>query len=262
MSGHSVRQVSSDPSNPEIRKATQTARDLHNRKRRLAMRSRPSSSRTSIAMLLVSLLALGGCVSGSGGRRPINVPGAGPPAASEIAGNSVQELYESGRYHEVLSSVGTFDTSAQALWFAAQSSARLGQREDATRQFAQLPQVGGNPAWQIVSDLALALLRDDVGEIDRARAAAAAFPDDPFVLYELGLAHARRDDLPAAVQSFDRCTQIDPRFAYAYYSGGLSWNRLNRVDLAIARLEIFERLAPAAPERPEVASILRTVRGR
>ena len=116
-----------------------------------------------------------------------------------------------------------------------------------------MPQVGGNPAWQVVSDLAQALLRDNPEEIDRARETAAAFPADPFVQYQLGLAHARRNDMTAAAQAFDRCTQADPRFAYAYYSGGLAYDRLNRSDLAIARLEMFERLAPEAPERPEVS---------
>jgi tetratricopeptide (TPR) repeat protein len=162
----------------------------------------------------------------------------------------------------VLNSVAAGDGSAQALWFAAQSSLRLGQHDEAARQFAQLTQVGGTPAWQAVSDLGLALLRDNADEIDRAREAAAAFPGDPFVQYQLGLAHARRNDMAAAAQAFDRSSQAEPRFAYAYYSSGLTWDRLNRADLAIARLEMFERLAPEAPERPEVASILQTVRGR
>ncbi len=217
--------------------------------------------RIGAALAIASLAALVGCVGG-GGRRPIATPGATPTVAPPAATNSVQGLYEAGRYHEVLSSVNAGDRSAQALWFAAQSSFRLGQRDDAARQFAQLPQVGGNPAWQAVSDLALALLRDDPAELDRARAAAEGFPDDPFVQYELGLAHVRRNDINAAAQAFDRATQADPRFAYAYYSSGVAYERLNRADLAIARLEIFERLAPEAPERPEVSSILRTVRGR
>jgi tetratricopeptide (TPR) repeat protein len=217
--------------------------------------------RASVALLIASVVALVGCVSG-GGRRPVATPGATPTATPGATTNSVQGLYESGRYHEVLNSVNAGDSSARALWFAAQSSLRLGQRDEAANQFAQLPQVGGNPAWQTVSGLAMALLRDNPEEIDRAREAAAGFPDDPFVQYELGLAHARRNDMAAAAQAFDRATQADPRFAYAYYSGGLAYDRLNRSDLTIARLEMFARLAPDAPERPEVASILQTVRGR
>lgn len=218
-----------------------------------------SFHRAGGAITIASLVVLVGCASG-GGRRPIAVPGATPSTAP--ATSSVQGLYESGRYREVLNSVSAGDGSAQELWFAAQSSLRLAQRDEASRQLAQLPQVGGSPAWQTVSDLALALLRDDAAEIDRARAAAEAFPGNPFVQYELGLAHVRRDDIAAAAQAFDRATQADPRFAYAYYSAGLTYDRLNRTDLAIARLEMFERLAPYAPEHPEVVSILRTVRGR
>jgi tetratricopeptide (TPR) repeat protein len=174
----------------------------------------------------------------------------------------VQGLFESGRYQDVLNSVAAGDGSALGLWFAAQSSLRLGQRDQAARQFAQVAEIGGGPAWQVVSDLALALLRENPAEIDSAREAAAAFPGDPFVQYQVGLAHARRNDMAAAAQAFDRASQADPRFAYAYYGSGLTWDRLNRADLAIARLEMFERLAPDAPERPEVASILQTVRRR
>jgi tetratricopeptide (TPR) repeat protein len=213
-----------------------------------------------MTLLLTAVVVFEAC--GGATRRPAATPPATPSATPGVASNSVQGLYESGRYREVLDSVNAGDKSARALWFAAQSNLKLGQREEASGQFAQLPQAGGTPAWQVVSDLALALLRDDPAEIDRARDAAAAFPDDPFVQYQLGLAHARRGDVTAAAQAFDRATQADPRFAYAYYSGGLAYDRLNRADLAIARLEMFERLAPDAPEGPEVASILQTVRRR
>ena len=218
--------------------------------------------RTRTALTIASLVIAAGCVSGSGGRRPIGTPGATPSVTPAAPSTSVQRLYESGRYQDVLSSVNAGDSSAQALWFAAQSILKLGQREQASRQFAELPRAGGNPAWQTVADLAQALIRDDAADIDRAREAAAAFPGDPFVQYQLGLAHLRRNDISAAAQAFDRCTDADPRFAYAYYSGGIAYDRLNRTDLAIARLETFERLAPEAPERHEVSSILRTVRGR
>jgi regulator of sirC expression with transglutaminase-like and TPR domain len=67
---------------------------------------------------------------------------------------------------------------------------------------------------------------------------------------------------PAAAQAFERCVEADPRFAYAYYYAGLAYDRLNRADLMINRLEMFQRLAPEAPERPEVESILQTVRRR
>lgn len=227
------------------------------------MTQRLALCRSGTALAIAASLFLAGCKGGGTVRRPINTPGATPPAtASNVSTNFIQGLYESGRYQEVVNSVNAGDRSAQALWFAAQSSLRLGQRAEAANQFAQLPQADNSPAWLAVSDLAQALLRDDADEIDRARQAAAAFPGDPFVQYELGLAHARRSDMAAAAEAFDRVTQADPRFAYGYYNGGLAYDRLNRADLAIARLEMFVRLAPAAPEQPEVRSILQTVRAR
>ena len=216
-----------------------------------------------VALAIASFVLATGCKGGGSVRRPINTPGATAPAAAPgVSASSVQGLYESGRYQEVVNSVKAGERTPQALWFAAQSSLRLGQRAEAETQFAQLHQAEGNPAWQVVADLALALLRDDGGEIDRLRQAAAAFPADPFLQYELGLAHTRRNDMAAAAEAFDRVTQADPRFAYGYYNGGLAYDRLDRADLAIARLEMFVRLAPAAPERPEVTSILQTVRAR
>jgi lipoprotein NlpI len=113
-----------------------------------------------------------------------------------------------------------------------------------------------------MADLALALLQGDAEAIHRARGAAVAFSADPFVQFELGLAHANRNDFTAAAQAFDRCTEADPRFAYAYYYAGLAYDRLNRADLMINRLEMFSASRTEAPERPEVESILQTVRRR
>ena len=212
-------------------------------------------------VVAVALMVLAVACGGSG-RRPVSLPGAAPAAAPSAPSSSVQGLYESGRYNEVLSGVGAGNTSADAIWFAGHSNLRLGQREEAARQFARLPTVGATPAWQTVSDLALALVNGDLQGIDRARAAASGFVADPFVQFELGLAHSRMTDFAAAAQAFDQCADADPRFAYAYYNAGLAYDRLNRIDLAITRFETFQRLAPEAPELPEVVSILRTVRGR
>jgi tetratricopeptide (TPR) repeat protein len=238
------------------------ARALHNRPWRFTVTLHSRLHFTSAALAIAALVLIAGCKGGGTTRRPINTPGATPGVTPGSTTSSVQRLFESGRYQEVVNSVSAGERSAQAIWFAAQSSLRLGQRAEAASQFAQLPQAGGGPVWQVVSDLAQALLRDDAGEIDRARQDAAAFPGDPFAQYELGLAHARRNDMAAAAEAFDRVTQADSRFAYGYYNGGLAYDRLNRADLAISRLEMFVRLAPDAPERPEVTSILQTVRSR
>ena len=72
---------------------------------------------------------------------------------------------------------------------------------------------------------------------------------------------ARRDYAEAA-NSFTKATEVDANFAAAQYYAGLANYRIKRIDLMTRNFETFVKLAPNAPERPEVESILRTVRGR
>jgi tetratricopeptide (TPR) repeat protein len=204
-------------------------------------------------------VALGiACASGGGGApRPV----ASPPPRPE---GSVQDLYESGRYAEVVSRVNAApaaEAGPEAVWLAAHSHLRLGQRDEAARGFQTLAATTGSPAWQAASQLALAGLAGGAEPLDQAMDAAGAFPGDWFVQYELGLARARRNDFAGAAEALDRSIETNPGFAYAYYHAGLAHNRLDRVDLMASRLETFLRLAPDAPERPEVEAILRTLRG-
>jgi len=190
-------------------------------------------------------------------------PAAPPDAAPSDA--LVQQWYESGRYDEVVSRVtqaDVADVGAEALWLAAHSSLRLGRRDEAASLFMRLAATDPNPAWQIASQLALAGLEGSAEAAAQARQAAGAFPGDPFVQYELGLAAVRSGDFAGAAQAFDRTIAADPTFAYAYYYAGLAYDRLQRADLMAGRFDTFLRLAPQAPERPEVDSILSTVRGR
>ena len=91
---------------------------------------------------------------------------------------------------------------------------------------------------------------------------SAQAPVDPQEQYDLGLAAAGRGDYAAAARAFDACSEANPRFAYAYYQAGLAYEKLNRPDLTAIRFETFLRVAPDAPERPQVESILKTMRGR
>jgi hypothetical protein len=50
--------------------------------------------------------------------------------------------------------------------------------------------------------------------------------------------------------------------AYAHYNAGMNFYKASRVDRMAVYFENFLKLAPNAPERPAVESIMRTVRGR
>ena len=91
---------------------------------------------------------------------------------------------------------------------------------------------------------------------------ADRFPIDPVVQFEAGLTFAVLGTQDAAARSFDAATEAAPLLAYAYYQAGLAYSKLERPDLTVTRFETFVRLAPAAPERPQVESILRAARGR
>ena len=65
-----------------------------------------------------------------------------------------------------------------------------------------------------------------------------------------------------AAEQFDRCAAADPMRAYAYYRAGLAYYEIGRTAVMVDRFERFVKLAPDAPERAQVESILNTVRGR
>jgi tetratricopeptide (TPR) repeat protein len=80
--------------------------------------------------------------------------------------------------------------------------------------------------------------------------------------YQLGLVYAKRQEWPQAAAEFDRVLQINPSNGYAHYYAGLMEYRANHPDRMANHFEQFLKLAPDAPERPEVTQIMRTVRGR
>jgi tetratricopeptide (TPR) repeat protein len=102
-------------------------------------------------------------------------------------------------------------------------------------------------------------LTNDEAALGQARAAAGAYPESLFVQYELGLSYAVRNDFASAARIFDVCITTAPAFAYAYYQSALAYQHLDRPDIMANRFDRFVRLAPNAPERPEVESVLRTI---
>ena len=204
------------------------------------------------------VIALAGCASGQG-RTPVS---SAPTAAAQTV--SAQALYESGRDDELVNRIAAAGGAAAPsdIWFAAQSKLRLGRRAEALDDLTRLSETSADPGVQAAVRLAVARLNNDPGALDRARGDAAAFADNVFVQYELGLSYAAQNDFASAARAFDRCIEIAPTFAYAYYQAALAYDRLNRMDLMANRFDRFVRLAPNAPERPQVDSVLRTVGGR
>jgi len=210
-----------------------------------------------------------------------------PPEMMQIS--EVQRLFEAGQYDQALQALvqarerGESGGSPEAF-LAAHIQLRRAQTEDAKGDFTRLVD-SDDDTWRLVGQSSIALVDQNldaaletvtqaVAQItDRnAQAAAAAGGQAPAqdpvarvrdaaVFYQLGLVKSRREDWAGAADAFDRSTQLNPAFAYGHYYAGLMYSRLKRPDLVGARFQIFLKLAPNAPERTSVMSIMRTLRG-
>ena len=213
------------------------------------------ASRLGSGFVWLTILIVAACAS-SKGRTDIARPASVPPSST------IQVLYESGEDREIVNRVKnnvSGDATGADRWFAAQSQLRLGLRNEAINDLAALTQTGTDPAVQVAARLAIGRLTNDEATLEQARGAAGAYPESLFVQYELGLSYAVRNDFASAARIFDVCIAAAPTFAYAYYQSALAYQHLDRPDIMANRFDRFVRLAPNAPERPEVESVLRTI---
>jgi tetratricopeptide (TPR) repeat protein len=181
-------------------------------------------------------------------------------------GRSAQQLFESGQYGEAIRAIGEErergSSSAEQAFLAGQILLKMDQNDNAKEEFERL---AGSPdaTWRLVGESAAALVDNNVGRaLETATQAAGASPGHFQAQYQLGLVHAKREDWTQAAEAFGRASSADPMFAYAHYYAGLSYSRIKRADRTAEHFERFLKLAPKAPERPAVESIMRTLRGR
>lgn len=180
----------------------------------------------------------------------------------------IRKLYEAGKYQQVIDAVAALtqpQPPTPVIYIAGLAHEKLQQPVRANERFAQLstnrPETN---AWVFIGRSATSLNQTPkmVAEsIAAARHAVELDPQNPHAHYQLGLALSNQRDYAGAAQAFVRVTEIDPANAYAHYYAGLSFYQLRRIDQVAKHFEAFLRLAPEAPERGQVASIMRTIRG-
>lgn len=177
-----------------------------------------------------------------------------------------RRLYDAGKYREAIDTVSSASegqTDARLLYLTALGHEKLNDAESARRVYEQLANRSGNDPWRFVGRSALSLRQRNLADaLAAASEAVTQGPSVPEAHYQLGLVHSFREDFAKSAAAFDRATQLDPAFAYAHYYAGLSYYKAKRIDLMASHFEAFLKLAPEAPERPEVQSIMRTIRGR
>jgi tetratricopeptide (TPR) repeat protein len=182
------------------------------------------------------------------------------PVASQA--QSPQQLFESGRYQDVVNSVGA-NASPDDLLLAARANLKLGRTDAARAAYARMQTGAQNNVWRLIGNSGVAETSGNTaGAVDNARKAASASPQSFAAQYQLGLALSAAKDFPAAAAAFEQAAKIKPSFAYAYYYAGMSRYSARQVDRMAAHFNTFVKLAPSAPERPAVENIMRTLRGR
>lgn len=173
-----------------------------------------------------------------------------------------QKLFESGRYEQAASVLASPASAPEAIYLAGQSYVRLNQPDAARAQFARLVALEGAAAWPLVGQSATAVVDGNAqAAIEAAMHAVETAPAQFHAQYQLGLAYSSAEQWEAAAAAFERAATIDPSFAYAHYYAGLAQSKVRRLDRMALHFEYFLRLAPEAPERPAVVSLMRSVRG-
>lgn len=185
-----------------------------------------------------------------------------PTAALAQDPAQVRRMFEAGRYQQVVEAAGT-EASPAVLYTVAQSHQKLGAADHAREIYGQLAARPDGEAWHFIGLSGQQLLDDQTdAALASAKQALELGADLPEVHYQLGLVAAKRQEWREAAAAFDRAAELNPAHAYAHYYGGLMHYRANRPDRMAIHFEQFLKLAPDAPERPEVLQIMRTVRGR
>ena len=174
----------------------------------------------------------------------------------------VRRMFEAGRYQQVVESSN--DAAAPAvIYTAAQSHQMLGANDQAREAYNQLIARPEDDPWHFIGLSGQQRLDDQTdAAVESARQAIALAGDLPEAQYQLGLVLAKRGDWGGAAAAFDQAAHLNPSMAYAHYYGGLMHYRAGRPDLMAVAFERFLTLAPEAPERAEVLQTMRTARGR
>jgi len=185
-----------------------------------------------------------------------------PSLATAQDAAQVRRMFEAGRYQQVVETAGE-EAAPAVVYTAAQSQQKLGATDQARELYGQLASRGEDDPWHFIGLSGQQLLdAQTTAALESAQQAVSLAPQLPDAHYQLGLVQAKREDWRSAAEAFDRAAELNPSIAYAHYYGGLMHYRAGRPDRMAIHFEQFLKLAPEAPERPEVLQIMRTVRGR
>ena len=188
-----------------------------------------------------------------------------PPSSHQI-----QQWFEAGNDQQVVEASASA-SDPEAKYLTGLSYQRLNRLAEARQVFESLAARPETDAWAHIGHSAALLSQAAAGSVpvsaaaeaeQAARRAIELAPGLSLGHYQLGRVQGQKKDFGQAVSAFEQVIALEPRFAYAHYFVGLSYYEINRTDKMAGAFEYFLKLAPDAPERGQVESIMRTLRGR
>lgn len=109
-------------------------------------------------------------------------------------------------------------------------------------------------AYQI--DIALTHVYLHLNQLDKAwtklESAITLNPDSSDVFLYRGMYFYQTKKYEAAVKDLEKSIRLNSKNAYAYYYIGLSYSELGQAQKMVDAFKIFLKLAPGAPEAPDV----------
>ena len=179
--------------------------------------------------------------------------------ASAQSLNDARKAYDAGEYQKVVDAGGGSE-DPRVLYIVAQSQQKLRRPDDARKAYDRLTARPPADPWNAIGQSALAVMSGNaaagVQQADRAIAADGAIAE---AHYQRGLALSAQQNMDGAAAAFQKASDLDPSWAYPHYYAGVAYSKVKRADLTASHFQTFLRLAPQAPERGEVQSILRTL---
>jgi tetratricopeptide (TPR) repeat protein len=182
-----------------------------------------------------------------------------PPSASAQALVDVRTMFDAGQYQQAVDAAAA-SQDPHVMFLVAQSQQKLRRPDDARKIYQQLAARPAADAWQSIGKSAVALLSSNAAgaaqEADQAVARGGSIAEGHYVR---GLALSAQQFFGEAAAAFQKATELDPNWAAAHYYAGIAFSKAKRPDQTATHFQTFMKLAPQAPERGEVQSILRTI---
>lgn len=179
------------------------------------------------------------------------------PAASAQSLPDVRAMFDAGNYQQAIDAASA-SQDPRVMFLVAQSQQKLRRSDQAQGIYQRL--AGRPDAWGAIGKSAVALGSSNAGgalqEADQAVAKGGSIAEAHF---QRGLALSAQQNPGEAAAAFQKATELDPNWAAAHYNAGIAFSKAKRPDQTAAHFQTFLKLAPQAPERGEVQSIMRTL---